>query len=57
MVKTKVMACLSAMLVCGGLFAANAELKIGFINVEEIFRSFQGTKEAQEKFDKEVAKW
>jgi len=57
MVKTKVVACLTAMLMCGGLFLANAELKIGFINVEEIFRGYAGTKEAQEKFDKEVAKW
>ena len=37
--------------------AASAELKIGFINVEEIFHSYQGTKDAQDKFDKEVAKW
>jgi outer membrane protein len=42
---------------CGALFFANAEMKIGFINSEEIFRGYQGTKEAQDKFDKEVAKW
>ena len=41
----------------GALFFANAEMKVGFINSEEIFRGYQGTKEAQEKFDKEVAKW
>jgi outer membrane protein len=41
----------------GVFFCANAELKIGFINSEEIFRGYAGTKEAQEKFDKEVAKW
>lgn len=42
---------------CGALFYAGAEMKIGFINSEEIFRGYEGTKEAQEKFDKEVAKW
>jgi outer membrane protein len=57
MVKTKVIACLTALFACGGLFSVSAELKIGFINVEEIFHSYQGTKEAQDKFDKEVAKW
>jgi len=41
----------------GFLFCANAQMKIGFINSEEIFRAYHGTKEAQEKFDKEVAKW
>jgi outer membrane protein len=41
----------------GALFFASAELKIGFINSEEIFRGYEGTKEAQEKFDKEVQKW
>lgn len=41
----------------GVFFCANAEMKIGYINSEEIFRAYAGTKEAQEKFDKEVAKW
>ena len=36
---------------------ASAEMKMGFINSEEIFKSYQGTKEAQDKFNKEVAKW
>jgi outer membrane protein len=34
-----------------------AEMKIGFINSELIFTKFEGTKEAQDKFNKEVAKW
>ncbi|MCX7726390.1 MAG: OmpH family outer membrane protein, partial [Chitinispirillaceae bacterium] len=34
-----------------------AELKIGYINSEIIFSEYEGTKEAQEKFNKEVAKW
>jgi outer membrane protein len=42
---------------CGLVFFANAQTKIGFINSEEIFKNYAGTKEAQEKFDKEVAKW
>ncbi len=41
-------------------FAASfswAEMKIGYINSEAIFQEFEGTKEAQDKFNKEVAKW
>ena len=34
-----------------------AELKIGYINSEAIFQEYEGTKEAQDKFNKEVAKW
>jgi outer membrane protein len=37
-------------------FAA-AEMKIGFINSEEIFQRYEATKDAQDKFNKEVAKW
>jgi outer membrane protein len=36
---------------------AVAELKLGFIDSEEIFKSYDGTKQAQDKFNKEVAKW
>ena len=42
---------------CGTMFFAQAEMKIGFINSEEIFRGYSGTKDAQDKFDKEVKKW
>ncbi len=43
---------------CGLVFLSNAQMmKIGYINSEEIFRNYAGTKEAQDKFDKEVAKW
>lgn len=34
-----------------------AEMKIGYINSEMIFTEYEGTKVAQEKFNKEVAKW
>jgi outer membrane protein len=37
--------------------ASFAELKIGYINSEKIFVEYEGTKSAQEKFNKEVAKW
>jgi outer membrane protein len=57
MTMTNVRGCLVALLACGGLFLAAADLKIGFINIEEIFKNYSGTKDAQEKFDKEVAKW
>lgn len=34
-----------------------AELKLGYIDSEQIFQQYEGTKEAQEKFNKEVARW
>jgi len=43
--------------VFGTIAAASAELKIGYINSEQIFRDYEGTKQAQEKFNKEVARW
>jgi len=44
-------------LLAGFIFTANAELKLGYINSEEIFAKYEGTKDAQDKFNKEVAKW
>ena len=35
----------------------NAEMKLGYINSEAIFAEYEGTKEAQSKFNNEVAKW
>jgi len=35
----------------------SAQLKMGYINSERIFTQFEGTKVAQDKFNKEVAKW
>lgn len=42
-----------------GLAAAPAlaEMKIGFIDSESIFQKYEGTKDAQEKFNRDVAKW
>jgi outer membrane protein len=37
--------------------SAFAQMKIGYVNSEKIFTQFEGTKVAQEKFNKEVAKW
>ena len=37
--------------------SAWAQLKIGYVNSEKIFTQFEGTKVAQEKFNKEVARW
>lgn len=34
-----------------------AEMKIGYINSEAIFAEYEGTKSAQDKFNKEVAVW
>ena len=36
---------------------ASAEMKFGYINSEAIFAEYEGTKEAQSKFNNEVAKW
>jgi outer membrane protein len=36
---------------------ASAQLKIGYVNSEKIFTQFEGTKVAQERFNKEVARW
>jgi len=36
---------------------ASAQLKIGFVNSEKIFTQFEGTKVAQDQFNKEVARW
>jgi len=41
---------------CVGVAASHAELKIGYIDSEEIFAQYEGTKVAQEKLSKEVAK-
>jgi outer membrane protein len=32
-------------------------MKIGYVNSEKIFTQFEGTKVAQDRFNKEVAKW
>jgi outer membrane protein len=42
---------------CTSVSLTWAELKLGYINSEAIFQEYSGTKEAQDKFNKEVAKW
>ena len=45
-------------LFAGAVFLpAFAQLKIGYVNSEKIFTEFEGTKAAQEQFNKEVARW
>ena len=39
------------------LTSVSAQLKIGYVNSEKIFTQFEGTKVAQDKFNKEVARW
>jgi outer membrane protein len=46
-----------SVLICFAAATVFAELKIGFINSQQIFKEYQATKDAQDKFDKEVAKW
>jgi outer membrane protein len=45
----------AAVALCAG--AVSAELKLGYIDSEVIFQQYEGTKDAQEKFNREVAKW
>ncbi len=51
--KTKI---IGIMLVLGFVCGAFAELKIGYINSEEIFMKYKGTRDAQKKFDKIATK-
>jgi outer membrane protein len=37
--------------------SASAQLKMGYVNSEKVFSQFEGTKVAQDKFNKEVARW
>ncbi len=46
-----------ALLAAATVTTSWAEMKVGFVNSEKIFTQFEGTKAAQEKFNKEVAKW
>ncbi|MBN1130901.1 MAG: OmpH family outer membrane protein [Chitinispirillaceae bacterium] len=48
---------ISVVALCVAAAGVSAEMKIGYINSEQIFAKYEGTKEAQEKFNKEVAKW
>jgi outer membrane protein len=47
----------SVFALCATVSLTWAELKIGYINSEAIFQDYEGTKDAQDKFNKEVAKW
>lgn len=40
-----------------GAGAVAADMKIGYINSEEIFERYEGTAAAQEQFNREVARW
>lgn len=51
------LAALAVAMLCFSVAPVLAELKMGFISSEEIFERYQGTKAAQEKFNKEVAAW
>lgn len=53
----KRIAVVAALAVAALVSLASAEMKIGYINSEEIFSRYEGTKDAQDKFNKEVAKW
>jgi outer membrane protein len=47
----------TAVALCAIAMSVSAEMKVGFINSEAIFAKYEGTKEAQQKFNKEVEKW
>jgi outer membrane protein len=46
-----------ALLAAAAFGTVSAQMKLGFVNSEKIFTQFEGTKVAQEKFNKEVARW
>lgn len=56
-IKVSRMFAIAGIAVIGTIATTSAELKIGYINSEQIFRDYEGTKQAQEKFNKEVARW
>jgi len=43
--------------IVAGVSLSHAEMKLGYINSEAIFAEYEGTKAAQDKFNKEVAVW
>jgi outer membrane protein len=47
----------SVMVIVVAVSISHAEMKFGYINSEAIFAEYEGTKAAQEKFNKEVAVW
>jgi outer membrane protein len=49
--------CVSIAVVLTTATLIQAEMKLGYINSEAIFAEYEGTKAAQEKFNKEVAVW
>jgi outer membrane protein len=49
--------CSAIGIVVAAATVATAEMKLGYINSEAIFAEYEGTKEAQDKFNNEVAKW
>ncbi|MBK8803521.1 MAG: OmpH family outer membrane protein [Fibrobacteres bacterium] len=48
---------LSVLALSISVFAAEAVPRIGLVDTKAIFDGFKGTKEAQERFDKQVAAW
>ncbi|MGA3050779.1 MAG: OmpH family outer membrane protein [Chitinispirillaceae bacterium] len=48
---------ITAMAVGIAALSASAQLKMGYVNSEIILSKYAGTKEAQDKFNKEQAKW
>lgn len=46
-----------ALFAAAAFSTASAQLKIGYVNSEKIFTQFEGTKVAQDQFNKEVARW
>ncbi|OGS33277.1 MAG: hypothetical protein A2293_04435 [Elusimicrobia bacterium RIFOXYB2_FULL_49_7] len=48
---------LAAVLAVNVTAAGAKSMKIGFIRSDVIFKGYKGTKDAQDKYDKEVSKW
>ncbi|MDR0330287.1 MAG: OmpH family outer membrane protein [Chitinispirillales bacterium] len=50
-------AAVMALFAAAAFGSASAQLKMGYVNSEKIFTQFEGTKIAQDKFNREVARW
>jgi len=49
--------CLAAVLVAAAAPAQAADLKLGYIDSERIFKEYKGTDSAQRQFDQDVQEW
>jgi outer membrane protein len=57
MTKGRLKAAVLMLFAAAAVSTVSAQLKIGYVNSERIFTQFEGTRAAQETFNREVARW